>query len=170
MSFLRSLLSLPSSVVTDTPLLSHSTFDQTMGFCASRSLCLVRSRAVTDEDTPLADEGLYAMFGVLQAIFSFAIGVATTLIGYNISRELHSAAITGVMRAPMSFFDTTPLGRIMNRFSKDIDTIDNTLNDSFRMFVSTLAGVLGSVVLIAIVQPCPSTFPPSRHVLSQSPN
>jgi len=110
------------------------------------------------------------MFGVLQAIFSFAIGVATTLIGYNISRELHSAAITGVMRAPMSFFDTTPLGRIMNRFSKDIDTIDNTLNDSFRMFVSTLAGVLGSVVLIAIVQPCPSTFPPSRHVLSQSPN
>ncbi|TNY22115.1 P-loop containing nucleoside triphosphate hydrolase protein [Rhodotorula diobovata] len=109
----------------------EDTFDQTMGFY----------------------EGLYAMFGVLQAIFSFAIGVATTLIGYNISRELHSAAITGVMRAPMSFFDTTPLGRIMNRFSKDIDTIDNTLNDSFRMFVSTLAGVLGSVVLIAIVQP-----------------
>lgn len=99
------------------------------------------------------------MFGVLQAIFSFAIGVATTLIGYNISRELHSAAITGVMRAPMSFFDTTPLGRIMNRFSKDIDTIDNTLNDSFRMFVSTLAGVVGSVVLIAIVQPCACTFP-----------
>ncbi|KPV77486.1 uncharacterized protein RHOBADRAFT_24011 [Rhodotorula graminis WP1] len=109
----------------------EDSFDQTMGFY----------------------EGLYAMFGVLQAIFSFAIGVATTLIGYNISRELHSAAITGVMRAPMSFFDTTPLGRIMNRFSKDIDTIDNTLNDSFRMFVSTLAGVVGSVVLIAIVQP-----------------
>ncbi|BGP39125.1 hypothetical protein JCM10450v2_003079 [Rhodotorula kratochvilovae] len=98
-------------------------------------------------------EGLYAMFGVLQAIFSFAIGIATTLIGYNISRKLHQAGITGVMRAPMSFFDTTPLGRIMNRFSKDIDTIDNTLNDSFRMFVSTLAGVVGSVVLIAIVQP-----------------
>ncbi|GAA5994171.1 uncharacterized protein JCM10292_001909 [Rhodotorula paludigena] len=97
-------------------------------------------------------EGLYAMLGVLQALFSFAIGLATTVIGYNVSKALHHDAITGVLRAPMSFFDTTPTGRILNRFSKDIDTIDNTLNDSFRMFVSTLASVAGSIVLIAIVQ------------------
>ncbi|GAA5823616.1 hypothetical protein JCM11251_000700 [Rhodosporidiobolus azoricus] len=97
-------------------------------------------------------EGMYGMLGVLQAIFSFMLGIATTLIGYNVSKALHHDAIRGVLRAPMSFFDTTPQGRIMNRFSKDIDTIDNTLNDSFRMFVSTLAGVVGSIVLIAIVQ------------------
>lgn len=55
------------------------------------------------------------MFGILQAIFSFVMGVATTIIGYNTSRSLHHAAINGVMHAPMSFFDTTPLGRIMVR-------------------------------------------------------
>ncbi|GAA5902364.1 hypothetical protein JCM6882_000511 [Rhodosporidiobolus microsporus] len=98
-------------------------------------------------------EGMYGMLGVLQAVFSFMLGIATTLIGYHVSKSLHHGAIKGVLRAPMSFFDTTPTGRIMNRFSKDIDTIDNTLNDSFRMFVSTLAGVVGSVVLISIVQP-----------------
>ncbi|BGO90746.1 hypothetical protein NBRC10512v2_002998 [Rhodotorula toruloides] len=97
-------------------------------------------------------EGLYAMFGILQAIFSFVMGVATTIIGYNTSRSLHHAAINGVMHAPMSFFDTTPLGRIMNRFSKDIDTVDNTLSDSFRMFVSTASSVIGAIVLIAVVQ------------------
>ncbi|GAA6012116.1 hypothetical protein JCM10207_005134 [Rhodosporidiobolus poonsookiae] len=97
-------------------------------------------------------EGMYAMLGVLQAVFSFALGLSTAWIGYNVSRALHHVAIKGVLRAPMSFFDTTPQGRIMNRFSKDIDTIDNTLPDSFRMFVATLAGVVGSVVLIAIVQ------------------
>ncbi|BGP15223.1 hypothetical protein JCM10213_000825 [Rhodosporidiobolus nylandii] len=97
-------------------------------------------------------EGLYAMLGVLQAVFSFCLGLSTTIIGYNVSRALHHEAVTGVLGAPMGFFDTTPQGRIMNRFSKDIDTIDNTLNDSFRMFMSTAAGVVGSIVLIAIVQ------------------
>ncbi|GAA5839463.1 hypothetical protein JCM3766R1_003553 [Sporobolomyces carnicolor] len=97
-------------------------------------------------------EGMYAFLGVMQAVFSFIMGLATSWIGYNVSRGLHHGAIQGVLRSPMSFFDTTPLGRITNRFSKDVDTIDNVLSDSFRMFVSTLGSVLGSIVLIAIVQ------------------
>ncbi|CEQ43018.1 SPOSA6832_04911, partial [Sporobolomyces salmonicolor] len=124
------------------------------------------------------DEGMYAMLGVLQAIFAFFMGEqchspAPPWIGYNVSKALHQAAIQGVLRAPMSFFDTTPQGRvsclsfgataalkltrsfvskIMNRFSKDIDTIDNILSDSFRMFISTASSVVGSIILIAIVQ------------------
>ncbi|GAA5927818.1 uncharacterized protein JCM15063_006002 [Sporobolomyces koalae] len=97
-------------------------------------------------------EGMYALLGVLQAVFSFVMGLATSWIGWEVSRAIHAGAIQGILHAPMSFFDTTPLGRITNRFSKDIDTIDNVLTDSFRMFVSTLGSVLGSIVLIAIVQ------------------
>ena len=41
----------------------------------------------------------------------------------------------------------------MNRFSKDIDTIDNMLGDAMRMFVATLANILGAIILIAIVLP-----------------
>lgn len=95
---------------------------------------------------------MYAFLGVMQAVFSFIMGLATSWIGYNVSRAIHYGAIQGILHAPMSFFDTTPLGRITNRFSKDIDTIDNVLTDSFRMFMSTLGSVVGSIVLIAIVQ------------------
>lgn len=46
-----------------------------------------------------------------------------------------------------------PLGRIMNRFSKDIDTVDNTLGDALRMLFATAANILGAIILIAIVIP-----------------
>lgn len=40
---------------------------------------------------------------------------------------LHLLLLGRMMRLPMCFFDTTPVGRIMSRFSKDIDTLDQTL-------------------------------------------
>ena len=97
--------------------------------------------------------GIYAGLGVCLTITFFASGVNIGLLTHFASKTLHRNAIATVMRAPMSFFETTPLGRIMNRFSKDIDTIDNTVSDSMRMFLMTFSNVVGAFVLIAIIVP-----------------
>ncbi|KAF7375201.1 Oligomycin resistance ATP-dependent permease YOR1 [Mycena sanguinolenta] len=97
--------------------------------------------------------GIYAMFGVSQAITFFLMGSTFALLTYFASQNLHKRALTRVMHAPMSFFETTPLGRIMHRFTKDCDTIDSTLGEALRMFFATAANILGAVILIAIILP-----------------
>ncbi|KAJ6630974.1 ABC transporter, partial [Mycena sp. CBHHK59/15] len=97
--------------------------------------------------------GIYAFFGVSQAFAFFFMGSTFAVLTYFASQNLHKRALTRVMHAPMSFFETTPLGRIMHRFTKDCDTIDSTLGEALRMFSATLANILGAIILIAIILP-----------------
>lgn len=95
--------------------------------------------------------GIYASFGVAQALAYFGLGFGVTVIGNNASSGMHRAAVLRVLRAPMSFFDTTPQGRIINRFSKDVDTMDNLLSDSLRMFLTTFGSIVGAFILTIVI-------------------
>lgn len=83
--------------------------------------------------------GIYAGLGGLQALLMFAFSIVLSVLGTRASKRMLRDAVNRVLRAPMSFFDTTPLGRITNRFSRDVDILDNTLTDSIRMYFFTLA-------------------------------
>ncbi|XP_006459320.1 hypothetical protein AGABI2DRAFT_66472, partial [Agaricus bisporus var. bisporus H97] len=97
--------------------------------------------------------GIYAVFGVSQTFTYFFVMCVLALLTFYSSRRLFRTAIDRVLHAPMSFFETTPLGRIMNRFSKDVDNMDNVLADSLRMFLLTMSNIIGAIVLVSIVQP-----------------
>ena len=94
--------------------------------------------------------GVYAALGVAQAFLMFAFSVSLSILGTRSSRTLLQQAMKRVLRAPMSFFDTTPLGRITNRFAKDVDTLDNSLTDAIRMYFFTLAMVISVFILIIV--------------------
>lgn len=89
--------------------------------------------------TPRVRLAVYGVIGFFQACFVgfawFSI-VRGTLLA---SRTLHERLLTKIMHAPMHFFDTTPLGRIINRFSKDIDILDTVMQMTLR-FVDLCSG------------------------------
>lgn len=58
------------------------------------------------------------------------------------AKEMHILLLTNVLRWPMELFDTTPLGRVINRFSKDVDVVDNTLPQVLRSWIMMLFGVI----------------------------
>ncbi|KJX98805.1 ABC transporter protein YOR1 [Zymoseptoria brevis] len=97
--------------------------------------------------------GVYAALGVSQAIGLLAMSSIFGFFIFYSACQIHAGAIRSVLYAPISFFDTTPLGRITHRFSKDIDAIDNVIGEAFRMLLSTVAQVVGAVVLISIILP-----------------
>ena len=79
----------------------------------------------------------------------FIFSVTLTVLGTRASKVMSHHAITRVLRSPMAFFDTTPLGRITNRFAKDVDVMDNQLTEAVRMFAFTM-GLIVSVFCLII--------------------
>ncbi|KAG0223167.1 hypothetical protein BGW42_006079 [Actinomortierella wolfii] len=96
---------------------------------------------------------IYAAWGIAQGIFQFVNGFFFSVGGANAARVIHQEALQNIVRAPTSFFDTTPMGRIINRFSKDVDATDNMLSESYRMFVNTGAIVFSTFILICVIFP-----------------
>lgn len=94
--------------------------------------------------------GIYVMLGILQLIFNFVMDVALGLLTVFASRSLHDRAIKRVMYSPMAWFDTTPIGRIINRFGKDIDVLDNQLSNLIRQCASTVLSILGAAIMIIV--------------------
>ena len=86
---------------------------------------------------------LMGMFSQIGASFRSAVA----------SDRLHRALLIKTMHAPLSFFETTPIGRILNRFTSDLDVIDSKIPQQLRSFLSCIAMIIGTFTVVTIVTP-----------------
>ncbi|KAL9928611.1 multidrug-Resistance like Protein 1 isoform 6-T8 [Glossina fuscipes fuscipes] len=108
-----------------------------------------------EHDTSLRDMylGVYGAFGFGQAVSSFLSILVISLGCTYASRKLYYYLSHHIFRWPMDLFDVTPLGRLVNRFSKDIDTIDVILPLNLRVVIMQALMVLATIVVISISTP-----------------
>ncbi|VDI69402.1 ATP-binding cassette, subfamily C (CFTR/MRP), member 5 [Mytilus galloprovincialis] len=85
---------------------------------------------------------VYAGIGILQGVVLLLVGYSVSTARMNASRKLHKDLLRNILRSPMTFFDTTPVGRIVNRFSYDVARIDNEIIYQFKDCIISAAVVI----------------------------
>ncbi|KAK6362145.1 hypothetical protein TWF730_005842 [Orbilia blumenaviensis] len=137
-------------------------------FCSASGVCAWNIPLASESPnmSTLADEpneshsvdvmyylSVYALFGVIFALTSvFREGVVFAG-SLKASKRIHDRLLYSVLRAKFRFFDSTPLGRIINRFSKDLEAIDQEVAPVALGMIHSLASVVSIVVLITIITP-----------------
>ncbi|XP_042311067.1 ATP-binding cassette sub-family C member 3 isoform X5 [Sceloporus undulatus] len=97
--------------------------------------------------------GVYAALGLLQGLLVLISSFTLAMGGIRAARTLHAGLLANKLHTPQSFYDTTPTGRIINRFSKDIYVIDEVIPPTILMFLGTFFTSLSTMIVIMASTP-----------------
>lgn len=124
-------------------------------FLVSSQLWLARwsSSNVTGSSENSRYLGIYAGLGSGQAVFVCASSFLMAFASYKASTILHEKLLVNVMHLALSFFEVTPTGRILNRFSKDVDMVDSVIPQVLMEVFRSAMGVVGVVFIICYSTP-----------------
>ena len=102
---------------------------------------------------PLWYLGIYTIIRMSGMAILCWMLVVEILSRVKAATYFHRILLEKVLKAPMSFFDTTPVGRVISRFSKDVNKIDDSLNDSFRETLRSAFSILTCIICVIIIIP-----------------
>ncbi|KAL6561922.1 Canalicular multispecific organic anion transporter 1 [Orobanche gracilis] len=94
---------------------------------------------------------VYSVLSVGQVLVTLINSFWLITSSLYAARRLHNGMLNSILRAPMVFFHTNPLGRIINRFAKDLGDIDRNVAPFGNMFLNQVSQLISTFVLIGIV-------------------
>ena len=97
--------------------------------------------------------GIYVLFCAIFWVFDIAKFIIAYIGSIYGAQVLFHEMLDRIVHAPMRFFDTTPVGRILNRFGKDIATIDTELARNSMVLFETICAVIAAAVVMISVTP-----------------
>ncbi|XP_064825805.1 ATP-binding cassette sub-family C member 4-like isoform X2 [Oncorhynchus masou masou] len=97
--------------------------------------------------------GIYAGLTGATLIFGFARSLLMFNVLVKAAQSLHNRMFNSILRTPVRFFDVNPIGRVLNRFSKDIGQLDAALPWTFVDFIQIFLQIIGVVAVAASVIP-----------------
>lgn len=97
--------------------------------------------------------GVYALLGVIYVLISMFRELVLFWGSLHASWKIHESLLKAVLHAKFKFFDSTPLGQLMNRFSKDVEAIDQEVAPVAIGMLHSLASVIMIIALISVITP-----------------
>lgn len=100
-----------------------------------------------------------ALLQIILMAFIFLIGVLSAL-GYTqimavaaqkVVKDIRQDLFHVLQKLPLSFFDTHSHGELMSRFTNDVDTVSDALNNSFAMMIQSFIQVVGTLILLFVL-------------------
>ena len=104
---------------------------------------------IVDNQEQRGSAALYTGLTAATVAFGFSYALAFTRVVGAASR-IHHQMLHRVLRAPKSFYDTTPLGMLLNLFSKDMDTLDELLPVSLSGLTKCVT-IVGTALIVSTV-------------------
>ena len=92
-------------------------------------------------------------YAIFTGLFIVLGSTALFLGNVRAGRKLHHSVLRNIIASPMSFFDTTPIGRILNRFGKDIDVIDTLISVNIQAWLTCFLRVIAVPLIIGYSTP-----------------
>ncbi|XP_068428332.1 ATP-binding cassette sub-family C member 4-like [Clinocottus analis] len=97
--------------------------------------------------------GVYAGLTASSVVFGFLRSLVFFNVLVSSAQSLHNKMFNAILRTPVHFFDINPIGRILNRFSKDIGYLDSLLPWTFVDFIQVMLQVIGVIAVAAVIIP-----------------
>ncbi|CCC69583.1 hypothetical protein NCAS_0C05930 [Naumovozyma castellii] len=96
---------------------------------------------------------IYFLIGLTQSLLAASKSVLNFVLGIRASRKIFESLLYRTLHAKLGFFDATPIGRIMNRFSKDIESVDQELTPYLEAAFFCLVQCIATMALITFITP-----------------
>ncbi|KAK9831669.1 hypothetical protein WJX74_005261 [Apatococcus lobatus] len=96
--------------------------------------------------------GILATFAGANSVFTFARAFSFAYGGMVAAKQTHARLLSAIVKAPCSFFDRTPTGRILNRFSSDSSTVDDSLPFILNILLANIFSALGILAVLLWTQ------------------
>lgn len=127
------------------------TLTEVLRISSSTWLSVWTSQESTEDYDPAYFLTIYALFSFGQVSVALANSYWLIVSSLRAAKRLHDAMLDKILRAPMVFFQTNPVGRIINRFAKDMGDIDTNVFNLVNMFLGQVWQLLSTFVLIGTV-------------------
>ncbi|KAJ3159218.1 hypothetical protein HDU86_001821 [Geranomyces michiganensis] len=96
---------------------------------------------------------IYAVFTIVQISLTGSISYIMVLKSLNASKSMHNAVLDALLRAPLAFFQSQPIGRVLSRFNRDIQVVDGDLMNAIDALLISAGGIGGCLLSIVVSSP-----------------